>query len=60
MSYRFYKAQTVQEDLGKVEYLADNGIAGIVYLGDRLQKPILVDPLGRKRPSPARPSTSLS
>ncbi len=43
MSYRFDKVQTVQEDLGKVEYLADDGIAGIVYLGDRLQKPILVE-----------------
>ncbi len=43
MSYRFDKVQTVQEDLSKVEYLADDGIAGIVYLGDRLQKPILVE-----------------
>ena len=43
MPYRFDKVQTVQEDLGKVEYLADDGIAGIVYLGDRLQKPILVE-----------------
>lgn len=43
MSYRFEKVQTVQEDLSKVEYLADDGIAGVVYLGDRLQKPILVE-----------------
>ena len=27
----------------KVDYLADEGIAGIVYLADRLQKPILVE-----------------
>ena len=43
MSYRFEKVQKVQEDLSNVEYLADDGIAGIVYLGDRLQKPILVE-----------------
>ena len=43
MSYRFDKVQTVQEDLSKVEYLADDRISGIVYLGDRLQKPILVE-----------------
>jgi len=43
MSYRFEKVQTVQEDLSKVGYLADDGIAGAVYLGDRLQKPILVE-----------------
>ena len=43
MSYRFENVQTVQEDLSKVEYLADDGIAGVVYLADRLQKPILVE-----------------
>ena len=43
MSYRFKNVQTVQKDLSKVEYLADDGIAGVVYLGDRLQKPILVE-----------------
>ena len=43
MSYRFENVQTVQEDLSKVEYRADDGIAGVVYLADRLQKPILVE-----------------
>ena len=33
----------VREGLRKVDYLSDEGIAGIVYLADRLQKPILVE-----------------
>ena len=33
----------VREGLSKVDYLADEGIAGVVYLADRLQKPILVE-----------------
>ena len=43
MSYRFNEVNKVREDLRSVEYLADDGIAGIVYLADRLQKPILVE-----------------
>jgi len=43
MSYRFNDVNKVREDLRSVEYLADDGIAGIVYLADRLQKPILVE-----------------
>ncbi len=35
--------QEVRDGLRKVDYLADEGIAGIVYLADRLQKPILVE-----------------
>jgi MoxR-like ATPase len=33
----------VRESLRKVDYLSDDGIAGIVYLADRLGKPILVE-----------------
>jgi len=33
----------VREGLRKVDYLADDSIAGVVYLADRLQKPILVE-----------------
>ena len=40
---RFDSVQEVREGLRKVDYLADEGIAGIVYLADRLQKPILVE-----------------
>ena len=43
MSYRFNEVNKVKEDLRSVDYLADDGIAGIVYLADRLQKPILVE-----------------
>jgi MoxR-like ATPase len=43
MSYRFESVPAVRESLQKVDYLADEGIAGIVYLADRLQKPILVE-----------------
>ena len=40
---RFDSVPEVREGLRKVDYLADEGIAGIVYLADRLQKPILVE-----------------
>jgi MoxR-like ATPase len=43
MDYRFESVPAVREGLEKVDYLSDEGIAGIVYLADRLQKPILVE-----------------
>jgi MoxR-like ATPase len=43
MDFRFQSVPAVREDLGRVGYLADEGIAGIVYLADRLQKPVLVE-----------------
>ncbi len=43
MDYRFGSVPEVREGLRKVDYLADEGIAGIVYLADRLQKPVLVE-----------------
>jgi len=43
MSYRFEDVSSVKEDLAKVDYLSDEGTAGVVYLADRLQKPILVE-----------------
>ena len=43
MDYRFESVPAVREGLKKVDYLADEGIAGIVYLADRLQKPVLVE-----------------
>ena len=42
-SYRFESVPAVREALHKVDYLSDEGIAGIVYLADRLGKPILVE-----------------
>ncbi|MBX3285921.1 MAG: MoxR family ATPase [Actinobacteria bacterium] len=41
--HRFESVAEVREGLRKVDYLSDEGIAGIVYLADRLQKPILVE-----------------
>ncbi len=40
---RFDTVDAVRDGLQKVDYLADEGIAGIVYLADRLQKPVLVE-----------------
>jgi len=43
MTHRFESVDAVREGLRKVDYLADEGIAGVVYLADRLGKPILVE-----------------
>jgi MoxR-like ATPase len=40
---RFGSVPEVREALKNVAYLADEGIAGVVYLADRLDKPILVE-----------------
>jgi MoxR-like ATPase len=40
---RFDTVPAVRESLRSVNYLADEGIAGVVFLADRLQKPILVE-----------------
>jgi MoxR-like ATPase len=40
---RFESVPAVREGLQSVDYLADEGISGVVYLADRLQKPILVE-----------------
>jgi MoxR-like ATPase len=42
-THRFESVPAVRESLAKVDYLADDGIAGVVYLADRLGKPILVE-----------------
>jgi len=42
-AYRFESVAAVRASLGKVDYLADEGIAGVVYLADRLGKPVLVE-----------------
>ena len=43
MENRFEDVIGVRASLSDVSYLADEGIAGIVYLADRLGKPILVE-----------------
>jgi MoxR-like ATPase len=40
---RFETVAAVREGLRSVDYLADEGIAGVVYLADRLGKPVLVE-----------------
>ena len=41
--HRFESVAEVRQKLHDVAYLADDGIAGVVHLADRLQKPILVE-----------------
>ncbi len=43
MSERFTDVESVRDGLKKVDYLADDGLASVVYLADRLDKPILVE-----------------
>ena len=43
MTDRFSDVETVRAGLSGVDYLADDGIASIVYLADKLEKPILVE-----------------
>jgi len=43
MAYRFESVASIRDDLRKVDYLADEGIAGVAFLADRLGKPILVE-----------------
>jgi MoxR-like ATPase len=40
---RFESLDAVRGGLGKVGYLADESISGVVYLADRLGKPVLVE-----------------
>ena len=40
---RFESVPAVRQGLADVGYLADEGIAGVVYLADRLAKPVLVE-----------------
>jgi MoxR-like ATPase len=43
MEHRFESVGAVRDSLRKVDYLADEGIAGVVYLADRLHKPVLIE-----------------
>src|SRR5437762_1703006 len=40
---RFESVQEVRDGLKQVHYLADDGIAGVAFLADRLGKPVLVE-----------------
>ena len=43
MDNRFESVQSVRDGLKAVNYLADDGISGVVFLAERLGKPILVE-----------------
>ncbi len=43
MDHRFESVAEVRDKLTSVDYLADEAIAGIVHLSDRLEKPILIE-----------------
>ena len=43
MAERFESVPAVRESLADVDYLADEGISGVVFLADRLGKPVLVE-----------------
>lgn len=43
MSRDFLSVTQVRDGLKKVNYLADEGIAGVVYLAQRLGKPVLIE-----------------
>ncbi len=43
MDHRFESVNEVRDKLASVDYLADDAIAGIVHLSDRLEKPILIE-----------------
>ena len=43
MAERFASVDDVMDRLRDVEYLSDAGIAGVVFLADRLEKPVLVE-----------------
>jgi MoxR-like ATPase len=43
MTHRFDSVDAVRDGLRTVDYLADDSIAGIAFLADRLGKPILIE-----------------
>jgi MoxR-like ATPase len=43
MGERFDTVDVVRQKLRDVDYLADEGIAGVVFLADRLDKPVMVE-----------------
>ncbi len=57
---RFEDVAGVRAGLAEVEYLADDGIASVVFLADRLGKPILVEgPAGTGKTQPAKSAAEM-
>ncbi len=43
MTHRFDSVDQVRDGLRSVDYLADESIAGVAFLADRLEKPVLIE-----------------
>ncbi|HZD65974.1 MAG TPA: MoxR family ATPase [Acidimicrobiales bacterium] len=57
----FASIASVRDGLGRVSYLADEGIAGVVYLAERLGKPVLVEgPAGTGKTELAKAVAAMS
>ncbi|HET9731243.1 MAG TPA: MoxR family ATPase [Acidimicrobiales bacterium] len=58
---RFDSVDQVRQQLRSVDYLADAGIAGVVYLADRLGKPVLIEgPAGTGKTELAKSVAAMS
>src|SRR5579871_151261 len=61
MGERFASVQDVTQELRAVDYLADTNIAGVVFLADRLGKPVLVEgPAGVGKTELAKAAAALT
>ncbi len=61
MAARFDSAADVKDGLKAAGYLADDAISGVVYLADRLQKPILVEgPAGTGKTELAKATAAMT
>lgn len=61
MGNRFESVQSVRDGLKEVNYLADDGIASVAFLADRLGKPVLIEgPAGTGKTQLAKSITELT
>ncbi len=61
MTHRFESVESVRDGLAAVNYLADDAIAGIAFLADRLGKPVLIEgPAGTGKTQLAKSMAEMS